>query len=264
MPLSSHGRRWSQFAVRMDSNNDMVHVTKYWLPAVLIAISGITLFGGNVSASVFVSRFLLQVPFALLAIFLLTVVDVRAGENGLSYRRFLRWRQLDHSEVIACGKSSFPTLGYISVKRFVPPWGKLYFVAKATNMSPWFPPSATSDAMTLKRSDRCESQHNNRDERRVRLREGIFLPIVVLAGMLYAEMLSSWFRFVLAAKPWLRLPQLIALPLRFVFIAVSWPWGIITLAFLLAAFLKANLRRDWFLSFMIGALAGLLVLTAFR
>jgi hypothetical protein len=63
------------------------------------------------------------------------VAEVRYEHNILSYRRFGGWRTIDRREVIASGVVWPPFIAYVRLNRFVPPWGRLYFVPD-TNEEP--------------------------------------------------------------------------------------------------------------------------------
>src|ERR1700729_1597490 len=56
----------------------------------------------------------------------LAVVEVRDGK--LRYRRFLRWTEIPREQVVAGGTVWPPFIGYICLRAFAPPWGRLYFV----------------------------------------------------------------------------------------------------------------------------------------
>jgi hypothetical protein len=71
------------------------------------------------------------IPFGLLvfwALFLFTAAEVKAHEKTLEYRRFWAWKQISYDQIGQCAASWIPGLGYVRLGRFVPPWGKLYFV----------------------------------------------------------------------------------------------------------------------------------------
>ena len=65
---------------------------------------------------------------ALLSLFFLTLALIVPTDRYLEYKRFIQWRTISYKEVSKCGRSIFPLVGYIKLKRFLPPWGRLYFV----------------------------------------------------------------------------------------------------------------------------------------
>jgi hypothetical protein len=67
-------------------------------------------------------------PGFLLACFLLTAAQIRPERDCLRYRRFRKWRDLPYREVLKCEVGTFPGLGFLKLRNFLPPWGKLYFV----------------------------------------------------------------------------------------------------------------------------------------
>src|SRR5207302_9591978 len=65
---------------------------------------------------------------ALLSLFFFTLALIVPTDRYLEYKRFIQWRTISYKEVSKCGRSVFPLVGYIKLKRFLPPWGRLYFV----------------------------------------------------------------------------------------------------------------------------------------
>jgi hypothetical protein len=56
---------------------------------------------------------------------------VKPGEQCLFYRRFRKWRRIEYSEIVKCGRPVFPLfwgLHYLRLRNFELPIGKLYFV----------------------------------------------------------------------------------------------------------------------------------------
>lgn len=57
--------------------------------------------------------------------FHLSIAAIRVRNGDLQYRRFMRWQSIDKGAVRSFGP--FP-LGYLRLGRFVPPWGRIWFV----------------------------------------------------------------------------------------------------------------------------------------
>ena len=97
----------------------------YWFPK--FVISGLLL----ISIPLF---FDLQNPNSGLAcIFILFVsfmmmslTRVKPETEKLMYRRFFQWKCREYSEIARC--NTFWILGYIKAKRYIFPWGRIYFV----------------------------------------------------------------------------------------------------------------------------------------
>jgi hypothetical protein len=56
---------------------------------------------------------------------------VKPTQECLFYRRFLKWRRIEYSDIAKCGRPIFPLfwgLHYIRLHNFEPPLGRLYFV----------------------------------------------------------------------------------------------------------------------------------------
>ncbi len=63
---------------------------------------------------------------------------VRAEPDCLWYRRFFRWERIEYEEILKCGIAVFPPgLGYLKLRHFVPPLGKVYFVFYNPGLWPW-------------------------------------------------------------------------------------------------------------------------------
>jgi hypothetical protein len=67
-------------------------------------------------------------PFVALVAFHLSLAVITVQAGAVRYRRLFRWTHLDLAEVVSTGKMWPLLIGYIELNRFVPPWGKLYFV----------------------------------------------------------------------------------------------------------------------------------------
>lgn len=52
-------------------------------------------------------------------------------QECLLYKRFFKWRRIEYSDIVKCGRPIFPLfwgLHYLRLRNFEPPFGKLYFV----------------------------------------------------------------------------------------------------------------------------------------
>jgi hypothetical protein len=63
-----------------------------------------------------------------LGLFFFTLALIMPSDHHVQYKRYIRWHKIDYNEILACKQSIIPLVGYVKLKRFVPPWGKLYFV----------------------------------------------------------------------------------------------------------------------------------------
>jgi hypothetical protein len=103
-------------------------VAKVLLPAMLI-------FAGSFLAKAPATRpagVILCALVILLGIVQFVVVGlVKPTEECLLYRRFIKWRRIEFSEIVKCGRPIFPLfwgLHYLRLRDFEPPLGRLYFV----------------------------------------------------------------------------------------------------------------------------------------
>jgi len=79
--------------------------------------------------------------FAIAGLFLFTLALIMPTDGALRYRRFIKWHTIEYQEIVQCKRSLFPLVGYMKLNRFLPPWGRLYFVFH-TPSEPFFGRSA--------------------------------------------------------------------------------------------------------------------------
>jgi hypothetical protein len=64
-----------------------------------------------------------------MSFFHLSLAVVEVSDESVRYRRLSEWRELRFDEITHCGFSKLRLeVGYIGLKHFVWPWGKLYFI----------------------------------------------------------------------------------------------------------------------------------------
>ena len=117
------------------SDPSLVFTLKYWAPIIL--------FGGT---SVFWSgrfrwaQLIILIPQVVGALFLASLAIFEVPDGGIRYRRTLKWKRLDFEEIVSCGVFWGAGIGYISLNRFVSPWGRIYFVLdRNLNPNPFRP-----------------------------------------------------------------------------------------------------------------------------
>jgi hypothetical protein len=112
--------RWDTAELKSWSWN--VFAAKYYLAILLFVGFGLSSgwWGGW--------RLLFGLPFAVAGFFQLSLAVVDVKDGILRYRRFIKWTTIHRPEVLSCGLVLPPFVGYIRLNRFVPPWGRLYFV----------------------------------------------------------------------------------------------------------------------------------------
>lgn len=95
-------------------------------PLLLVMIA-ILLFGKDYPTL----RFLPAVPLLLAALLGTTVANVEVSDSGIRYRRLARWTTVPKKELVSA-RSELPGLvGSLQLRRYVFPWGRLYFVLDA-------------------------------------------------------------------------------------------------------------------------------------
>ena len=61
---------------------------------------------------------------------ILNICEIRVSEHILNYFIFTVWREIPYEQIRKVGWSIFPGLGYVQLRTFLPPWGRLYFVVE--------------------------------------------------------------------------------------------------------------------------------------
>jgi hypothetical protein len=74
------------------------------------------------------ARIRIEIPFSLLVAFHLSLAVVRIRDGSIWYRRWLKWVPIDPADVVSSGVTWPSFIGYVRLRRFLFPWGRLYFV----------------------------------------------------------------------------------------------------------------------------------------
>jgi len=100
-----------------------VLIVKCWGPLIWV-IGALGVFGADFPTW----RFLPALPLLLLAVFHLSVAVVELRGGIIRYRRLFKWAEIQSEEVLSARPVWPPLIGSIKLKKFVFPWGRLYFV----------------------------------------------------------------------------------------------------------------------------------------
>jgi hypothetical protein len=111
----------------MPSSDLSQRFTQKWWPLVLfLVIATVFIFR---SRHFYWQYLLVFIPALALSLFCLSLAIVEASDETIRYRRFSVWKELRFDEITGCGLSKLRIeVGYVSLKRFVWPWGRLYFL----------------------------------------------------------------------------------------------------------------------------------------
>lgn len=207
------------------------------------------------------ARIVVVVPLALWGLFCLTAIEVRACEQVLKCRRFLFWRNIPYEEIVQCKDSWNPWFGYLKLTRFVPPWGKVYFVTlrSASGNPRDLVAYINSRRAGIKVSSPAEDFGvNDRMSKNVS-----FCLLMCFVGVVWAFMWA--YLFPDSQRP-LRLESFPGWLTAFITLynrAFDWPWAIGTIAILVGGILGLRFRhRAWILAFGVGVLLGSIGLKA--
>jgi hypothetical protein len=102
-----------------------VFVFKYWA-ALLLFASAFLMAGDDLFT--YPARIPVVLALAFWGLFSVTAAEVRIEPNSLMYRRFVRWHRIPYADIHEARLCLWPVYGFVKSKRFIPPWGRLYFV----------------------------------------------------------------------------------------------------------------------------------------
>jgi hypothetical protein len=121
----------SDLALRSQRTN--VFLAKFWGPTLCI-VATIGIFSKD-----FLSwRILFASPLIIAALFGASLATLELRGGILRYRRLFRWTTISNSEITASGVVWQPFIGFLSLDRFILPWGRIYFVLdQNTNLNPF-------------------------------------------------------------------------------------------------------------------------------
>jgi len=71
------------------------------------------------------ASFFISAGFFVLGFLFLSVARVKLEADALKYRRWFLWQAVSYSEITDCGESGI--FGYIRLRRYVFPLGRIYF-----------------------------------------------------------------------------------------------------------------------------------------
>jgi hypothetical protein len=133
-------------------------------------------------------RFLFASPFLIAALFgaSLAILEVRGGV--LRYRRLFKWATIPADEIVGARVVWPPVIGSIRLKRFLFPWGRLYFILdKSTESSPFrrgeFPLVRHINREELQKEGQSSVQSSTSDSSNFRL------PLAACIGILTSLMI---------------------------------------------------------------------------
>ncbi len=107
-------------AAREASLNNALFVSKYGF-GVFFCLFGLLLFNKQ---HPYGTGFIC-LGFIILGAFFLSVARVKPEKEVLKYRIWFRWHTVSYSEILECDATW--VFGYIKIRRYLLPWGKIYF-----------------------------------------------------------------------------------------------------------------------------------------
>jgi hypothetical protein len=241
-------------------NPQIVLAAKYYAPIILFVGGGATLLLGHSSSSSLAFRALLNAPFFLAACFLLSIAEVRVADRFLEYRRFSGWTKVPYDQIEHCRISWLPGLAYITLIRSEKNSARIYFVA------------GTLDAHEGSRIEITKYINEHRSEelpREIQPTEHLdarvknprqFCLIMGLVGVLYATLIALFFPYFLLEPDLPGIPPALQLVEKTLWRASTWPWALLTCAFLIFQILRLRYeKKAWASALTLGAVLGYMV-----
>jgi hypothetical protein len=169
--------------VILRSQRRNVLVAKFWAPLLCIAAS-VLVFGEDFLTT----RFLLAIPLLIAALFGVSLAILEVRDGVLRYRRLFKWATIPADEIVGARLEWPPVIGSIRLKRFLFPWGRLYFILdKSTESSPFrrgeFPLVRHLNREELHKEGQSSVQSSKSDSSNFRL------PLVACIGILTSLMI---------------------------------------------------------------------------
>jgi hypothetical protein len=235
---------------------------KYYVPIILFVGSGATLLSGHPSFSNLVFRALLNAPFFLAACLLLSIAEVRVADRFLEYRRFSGWTKVSYDQIQHCRISWFPVLAYITLIRSEKNTARIYFVSGMLDGNER-PRTEITKYINEHRSGKPQLETQPVQHLAAKLKSPRqFCLIMGLVGVLYSTLIALFFPYLLEPD-WSGFPSAIQLAVKILWKASTWPWALLTCAFLIFQISRLRYKnKAWVDALTLGAVLGYMVAQA--
>ncbi len=196
----------------------------------------------------------------LVAVFHLTLAEVKAEPNALCYRRLAKWTSISYEQILGCGIAWDPFIGFLKLDRFVFPWGRLYFVLDGSLYENAFRQQARFELeryITDRVREIGSPQLVTTGQPQWGQRQLLKCLAAGFVGMLVSLLLALLLppeltQFHPTEPDWPRWLVVYDQARRFVF---GWPWNLAVFALLILVMAyRSSPRRAWVFAFMAGAL----------
>lgn len=240
----------------LGSDPTKLFLTRLWSP--LIFGGGAILIMGNNWRGLWVLW-----PFILWAIFLLSLAEVRVEPDSLRYRRLFKWRKVTYDEITRCGAAWPPFMGFLGLRSFVLPWGRLYFVLDGSLYdNPFRQPDSEIIRLVDARVSELGPARSSREPTEAsttatRMRScliacGVGALVSFMVLLLFPEQAG----FYPSESEW---PRWLVIYYRTKEIIFRWPLNLVAFALLAFAAARSRQRSGWVFAFMAGLLLPSLV-----
>ena len=241
-------------------NPQIVLAAKYYAPIILFVGSGATLLLGHPSSSNLVFRALLNAPFFLAACLLLSIAEVRVADRFLEYRRLREWTKVPYDQIEHCRISWFPVLAYITLVPSAKNSARVYFVSGML-VGHERPRTEITEYINEHRLGKPQRETQPAEHPDAKLKNPRqFCLIMGLVGVLYATLIALFFPYFLREPDLSGLPSAFQLVEKTLWRASTWPWALLTCAFLIFQILRPHYKnKAWISALTLGAVLGYMV-----
>ena len=105
---------------------------------------------------------LMSIPFFLLAFFGASLAVMQVHDGKVRYRRLFKWNTIPSEEILDARVEASPLAGSLRLRRFVAPWGRLYFILDSKST---LNPFGTGEYPMLRYLHEHIISHSRRSER---------------------------------------------------------------------------------------------------
>jgi hypothetical protein len=238
---------------------------KYYLPLFVLAGFSAIFLAGHPNISTLAFRAVLNAPFVVAACFLLGVAEVRVTDHFLEYRRLIGWNKVAYNQIAQCNKSWIPELSYMRLVDSEGNSSKIYFVSGTLvcNEPPRTELTKYIDGHRSRHATRESLPTRDLDPTQNKSRQ--FCLIMGLVGFLWS-VVGAMFLPGFLSKPEVQpLPSPVAMLVTILWRATTWPWALITCAFLCFRILRLQYKKKaWASALVLGGILGYMAVQAMR
>jgi hypothetical protein len=193
----------------------------------------------------------------------LSIAEVRVADRFLEYRRFSGWTKVPYDQIEHCRISWLPGLAYITLIRSEKNSARIYFVS-GTLVTNERPSTEITKYINEHRSEKAERETQPPQPLDAKLKNPRqFCLVMGLVGVLYSILIALFFPYFLLEPDLPGVPAAIQSVPKTLWKASTWPWALLTCAFLIFQILRQRYKnKAWISALTLGAVLGYMVTQA--